>query len=522
MKLQLKYYMDLKKTCLNKIFIIFILLSIFYLAGNIIWYLKNTPILITVMDSAIHFLDVFYPTPAYHAPLITIILKTMFLIFGKQYFDLIIILINYVFLICSLIIIFKITKTIKDELSALVAVVLFALTPVIYALSRVYGINDYHLILPTTFNMYALIKSDCFRKRKWSLLYGISVAFGMMVKDSFIIFFPGALIYAIIKIYFIQKTDIKKISLNVFFMSIVALLLMSPHYLNSQIINKMLIRPVSTGTNAFEFEKLRVFTIGLYEEMLSIPLLFLFVLALFFYIKKYKNENKYFILLYLLFPWTVLMLLPSIKIVAYGAAFIPAISIITAIGISYLSKKIKQALLSAIILICLFQYFIFSYNIDIGLNKPIFKYENHNFYIYNTGKPTLFYLPEKDNMLLYIDKNNEITPAYNIKKCFFLLNHIKNEKIHRAVLITERENESVIWKTFFRAMGIIDISTDIFRNFKIHKKINMIICIGNATHFENEILNKTNYKDNFYKTDEFYLDSLMNDNDKATIYKHKF
>ena len=78
-------------------FIIFIAIALFYAIGNFIWWKINTPI-IPVTISALHFNDIFKDGYLYYnAPLITWIMKSMFYIFGKKYFDLQIIGVNYIF-----------------------------------------------------------------------------------------------------------------------------------------------------------------------------------------------------------------------------------------------------------------------------------------------------------------------------------------------------------------------------------------------------------------------------------------
>jgi 4-amino-4-deoxy-L-arabinose transferase-like glycosyltransferase len=503
-------------------YILIFVIALSFLAGNIIWYLINTPILITESDSATHFLEIFYNLPAYNAPAITFLFKTLFFVFGTRHFDLIIILVNYIFFIGSLIMIFKITKLMKNEFAGLMATLLFSLTPVIYALSRMYGINDYQLIFPITVNMYTLMKSDFFRNRKWSLLYGLSTAFGMLVKDSFIIFFPGALIYAIAKIYLLKNK--KPVLFNIFFSAFITLILISFHYFRMHIMEKILLRPLMNSGNIFEFEKISVFTIGLYEEMLSIPIFILFLIGLFYYLKKYKNDNKYILFSFLVFPWVILMLMPCDKIVAYGTAFIPALSIITSIGITSLPEKLRKTLLPIVITLCILQYISFSYNINMGFDKVFFSYGSRVFRIYNNTKDTLFYLPTKEHLsLLKINKKGEPVPDYDIRNCFALLKHIKNLKnINDGVLAIKKENESVIWKNFLKANNITNLGTESFQNFKISDKTDIIICIGDNVYFENYVLSQKINIIKFYKSEEFYLNQSFVLDNKVSVYKRKF
>ena len=459
----------LKNLNIKNPYIAIFAISLCFLIGNIIWYFQNSPILITESDSATHFLEIFYNLPAYNAPAITFLFKIIFYIIGSKHFDLTIILVNYIFFTISLIMIFKITKFLKDEFAGITAILLFSLTPVIYLLSRVYGINDYHLILPISLNIYTLIKSDFFTNRKWSLLYGISVAFGMLVKDSFIIFFPGSLFYVLIKIYFLKYKNKKNILLNIILSNLITLFLISFHYFRLNILKKILLRPFMDYGNIFEFEKISVFTIGLYEQMFSIPLFVLLLIGLFYYIKKYSNNNKHTLLLFFIFPWILLMLIPCDKSIAYGTAFIPALSVITAIGLTYIRRK--TILLFIVIILSILQYFSFSYNINLGFDKIFLSYGSKNFRIYNNTSETLFYLPDKKHLsLLKINNKGEIVPDYDINKCFEFLQYIKKIKnINDGVLAIKKENESVIWKNFLRA-NLINLGTETFNNFKISKR----------------------------------------------------
>ena len=85
----------------NSSFIICTVISVWYLIGNFIWWCLNTPFISMDGASAIHFMDVFKKTLlCYNAPLITWIMKIMFYVFGKESFDLQIIVVNYYLAAC--------------------------------------------------------------------------------------------------------------------------------------------------------------------------------------------------------------------------------------------------------------------------------------------------------------------------------------------------------------------------------------------------------------------------------------
>jgi len=113
----------------------------------------------------------------------------MFSVLGKEYFDLIIIFINYIFFLIPLYFIYKIGEETDSKESGQIAMILFALVPAVYGLSRQFGHKDYHIIAAITFNIYCLIKTDYFKDRKWSFIYGISVGLGLLVKKQFLAYF---------------------------------------------------------------------------------------------------------------------------------------------------------------------------------------------------------------------------------------------------------------------------------------------------------------------------------------------
>ena len=197
----------MKKTnlTLNSSYIILFIIAIFYAVGNFIWWKLNTPI-IPYGISAVHlfgaFLDSFLYL--YYAPLVTWIMKAMFFIFGKEYFDLQIIFVNYVFFLLSLFFIYKIGYKLKDKFTGNISMILFSLTPSIYMMSRYYGHQDWHIVSTIIINIYCLINTNYFTNRKWSFIYGISIGFGALVKDTFLPYFIVTFLFSVIYTFFIK------------------------------------------------------------------------------------------------------------------------------------------------------------------------------------------------------------------------------------------------------------------------------------------------------------------------------
>ncbi|MBR3627908.1 MAG: glycosyltransferase family 39 protein, partial [Elusimicrobia bacterium] len=365
----------------NSSFTIFIVISIFYLIGSLIWWKINTPI-IPQSICALHFLDISTNSLLYdNAPLITWIMKGIFFVFGKEYFDLQIIIMNYFFFLIGLYFIYKIGLELKDKETGNIAMVSFALTPIVYDLSRQYGHQDWHVMIAMIPNIYCLIKLNDFRDRKWSILYGITVGVGLLIKDEFLPYFFTPWLYVVVK-SLIEKTDKKKI-INILITILIGSLIAGCHYFRLETINKILHEPINETAPVFTFQNFKIMTIGLSEYLLSLPTFILFIISLLYFVFEYKNKYKPVFLLLILVPWMIITFMPHHKAPEYAIGIIPIIIIFISLFISDIEKKyIKQIIICFYILILFLQFFYFSYNKDV-YNFGIMSYKNYNFYYFS-------------------------------------------------------------------------------------------------------------------------------------------
>jgi len=391
----------MKKKRLDTNFVLFIVIAFTYAVFNFIWWQFNAPI-IPYSISAVHFLDIFQPGWLfYNAPLITYIMRFMFFVFGKEHFDLLVIFVNYIFFLIPLYFVYKIGVEIKNEETGNLAMILFALSPAVYGLSRQYGHQDYHIIAAITFNIYSLIKSDYFKDRKWSVIYGVSVGLGLMIKDSFTVYFFIPFAYSV---FVSLKDDACKIKIsNITAAVIIGSLIACWHYFRAEIINKIINEPVVEKYPVFSFESLRVMSTGLWEELLSPPVFAVFIIGLIYFIWKYRGKNKNQILLWFIIPWAVIMLMPHSKIAEYGAGFIPAAVLIGAVFIESLRNNvIKKLLVFFVVLVCSMQYIDFSCGFQRGLFNAKFEFA------YKTIKYS-------DGRLIFYDKTKSVAIMDTVK-----------------------------------------------------------------------------------------------------------
>jgi hypothetical protein len=352
--------MNSNKKQFDSAFVIFLTIAALYAIGNFIWWQINTPI-IPISSTAVHFMDIFSDGYLYYnAPLLTWIMKGMFFIFGKEYYDLIAVFVGYIFFLIPLYFIYKIGVELKDKETGNIAMILFALVPAVYGMSRQYGHQDYHIIAPMTFNIYCLIKTDYFKNMKWTIFYGISVGLGLMIKDTFLAFFFAPYVYITV-VGLREKPDKAKI-INILMATILGSLIAGWHYFRNTVIMKIIQEPIMDRYSIFAFDNFRVMTIGLWEELLAPPIFILFVIGLVFFIRRYRGAYKNIILLWFIIPWAIIMAMPQRKLPEHGACLIPAMILICAVFISNVRNKYKKnfILIFLIIIGCL-QYIDFSY-----------------------------------------------------------------------------------------------------------------------------------------------------------------
>lgn len=520
---------------------IFILIAIWYAIGNFIWWYFNTPIIPTTI-SAKHFLDIFTEGNLfYNAPLLTYIMRLMFYIFGKEYFDLIIIFVNYIFFLIPLYFIYKIGAELKDKETGNIAMILFALVPAIYGLSRFYGHQDYHIMTAITFNIYCLIRTDYFKNKKWSLIYGISIGFGLMIKDQFLPYFFIPFLY----IAFISlKQTIKPSIINISLSVLIGSLISGCHYFRTHIIRKILTEPVAEpGAPIFSFESLKVMTTGLWEELLSPPIFLLFLAGLIYFIWKYKHKYKYIILLWIFVPWSIVMFMPHHKLAEYGAGFIPAMVLIGAIFLSAVKiQKIKFFILTIVIIIGVLQYIDFSYAINANLFNGYLKYNNHKIRYYN----------KYNDLIIHYNRNSKKT-----KQIIAITNYLKQNYLHSNILIKEykKTRKSIeLFKLiifmyvnnfnninyddvlYFPSIDNIDIVIKFYNDLtpeQVIKKRTDILYINKSEKIYRHL--KKNFdasqkkliqrekiiNTDFYEISSLYLDNIKEDSNKITILKRK-
>jgi hypothetical protein len=345
-----------------------------------------------------------------------------FLLQDKQQISRAILVTNLLYFIISLYFTFLIGKFIVDTETGVLSALLLSMYPAMYGLSRIYGNSDFAVIACVAFNIYCLLKSDNFKHRIWSLLYGISLGLGLLIKDIFIVFFIAPFVYCCFN--YICRDRSLKTFLNLSMGLILGCLIAVPVYIRSGMAPRVIYGAVSEPCGAwYEFNNLRVYTLDISEKLLSPPFFIMFFMGLLYFIKRFKNKDiKAIFLMSVIFPWLVIVFMPHRKYVSYAAPFLPVIAVISAFCFTAITRSYKKYLVCACLFVSLVQYADFSF----GLGPQLY---NYKFLLNN--RYALSYYSLDYNVLFNFDKRKE-----RYEKIVSVLSRHINQDKNTKILVT--------------------------------------------------------------------------------------
>jgi len=136
----------------------------------------------------------------YRPPLVFLTASLLYRIFGVS--TDVALMSNSLHVAILLFAVYGIGKSIYGKAVGLMAALLTSLFPILFALSRTFYV-DYALVAFVSLSIYLLLESDDFRDRKFSLLFGLSLGLGMLVKWTFLAFVAGPFIYTLVRLFFL-------------------------------------------------------------------------------------------------------------------------------------------------------------------------------------------------------------------------------------------------------------------------------------------------------------------------------
>ncbi|MFA5147293.1 MAG: glycosyltransferase family 39 protein [Candidatus Omnitrophota bacterium] len=313
---------------------------------------------------------------------------------------------NIFYMAVIIVSIYLLGKALHSREAGMAAAYLVSLYPAVFNLSRKFG-TDLPLVSIVCAGVYFLLKTDRFRSKGYSAIFGICFGIGLLIKATCLFFIIGPLLYILVtgsKEGAWRSRTIK----NVVFSMLIAFfiswtwwsrLVLAPYRPDPRYIGMFLFEGMNTvlkysdlpfWDQVFYYAKAMVLNIS--------PVFFIiFLTGLFFYIRK-MNRKNWPIPLYWLFVSHILLSLIFARRERYLFPVFGAVVLISSIGLMESPfKKTARYILALAVIFGFLQYFVLSYFITPPPN-----------YI----SPEYYYMPEINNHYAVIKSFDSIIRGY--------------------------------------------------------------------------------------------------------------
>ncbi len=368
----------------NKIFVMLFLavgILAFYLFNNAIWFrLDGTP---PYNDQAYHLLNCQYYTDflrtlnihslekvknCFYPPLVYILGGFSSVVFGAGQYSCI--LTNLAFLVILIISLFMIAYQVFGRRTAIMSCLLIAFYPYIYGASREFSL-EFPLTCFTSLMFWFFISRAKLSKLRYVIFLFIGLILGTLIKQNFIIYIAGPLLFLVSDLFKFSDKDKKKL-LIAFFICLVWVISFLALFFHKSfvLLLKIHFRDARLFSDTGSYWKDLLFYAVLLKDQIGWPNLILFCFSLFILLRR-ANRERLIIFFWLIIPFLVLTLAP-LKNPPYSLPLLPPIALISAYGIDQIKKNSLKVLVfvSLLLFSVIFHYFLlFKVNISINLHS---------------------------------------------------------------------------------------------------------------------------------------------------------
>ncbi|MCB4790357.1 MAG: hypothetical protein LHV68_00555 [Elusimicrobia bacterium] len=304
-------------------------------------------------------------------------------IFGKNWV-LMVLTVNTFYLLMLLTFTYLLGKEIMDEKAGLIAAALVSLYQATWLAYRSLSL-EFPLIGITAMSVYILYKSKYFESLKLSLLFALSCAWGMWVKDVFGAFIIGPIFYGFYKalVAVRNKRDVQPL-LNFLVFATTFYIAIHPYYFSGflKLNSDTLARPFSktSAFSRYSSENIKSFIYSFWEVQLGFPFFIVFLAGIYYFIKftparmhlglgqtgpqrgfltgfSEAMDMKITLFLWVIIPNLIILLISHWKNARYLIPQVSAVAVVSA----YLIRRIIDKKLGLFIFIILVSFGIFRY-----------------------------------------------------------------------------------------------------------------------------------------------------------------
>lgn len=288
------------------------------------------------------------------APLVIIFTIPFYLLFGPTQDAAQ--LSNAFFLAILIFSVYLIGKRFQDRITGLVAAFLLLTFPIIMGQSRIYWL-DFPLTCWVAFSICLLLYSDHFKNKLFSVLFGLSLGVGSLIKQTLPVFILGPVIFFIIcRRPYEEKA--KRIQNILFAVGIAAIIVLSWYLPNLKMkLTYFLMVPIDTALNtpaeagffSLAIDRLIFHLKVLRTIMLHQVYFYIFILCLISFVLHGKKD-KLVLLFWLTVPYLFFALAGVPKSARYTMPVLPAIALIISCSIAEMRKGYLRRCTYAIVI----------------------------------------------------------------------------------------------------------------------------------------------------------------------------
>ncbi|MDD5730421.1 MAG: glycosyltransferase family 39 protein [Candidatus Omnitrophica bacterium] len=292
---------------------------------------------------------------------------------------------QFLYFIVLIIAVYLIGKRLRGKQAGVLAAFMVSMYPGICGLSRMYEL-DFPLTAFVSLTIYFLLASDNFKNKRMSVFFGVCLGISMLIKLQALFFIFGPLSYVCYRAFFKENQNIKlflismalALSISALWWAnkIKALLVNFRETLTVFYLPHPSSQPSSLNNlwdavyAAFNGVPYRPFTFEYFffyvsHSITQVSVLFslVFCAVLFFFSKSKNLKDKGLLLAWIAVPYVIFTVI-SVKWARYYFPSLPAVALISALGIGELrSKTVKTIVVTMIICLGLAQNLVLSYRI---------------------------------------------------------------------------------------------------------------------------------------------------------------
>jgi 4-amino-4-deoxy-L-arabinose transferase-like glycosyltransferase len=254
---------------------------------------------------------------------------------------------------------YKIGQTLKNNKLGILMVISLIGMPFLMSQTREYQL-DFPLTAMVALNIYLFLKTDIFRNRKFSIIFGCTSGLAMLTKWTYLPFFVGIIIVSFI--FDDKKNYLTKLK-NIAILFLIILAISGPWYINNLSHIKASFNKNITITmnehapSILSKESLLWYINSLYIDHLRFPLSTLTIIGLIYLIKNWRKSKKIIQFLFISLFYLLVMTMYRYK----DARFIEPLTPILVLLICFWIIEIKNFLFRTTLIILVICLSIFNY-----------------------------------------------------------------------------------------------------------------------------------------------------------------